>query len=75
MGWIIWVLAIAVYLAIGAFICGLANDEQAICFYMTLWPLLGVGYVLMKLSEIPVNLGFEVRMAWRKYKRNKEKKL
>lgn len=69
MSWIIWVLAIAVYLAIGAFICGLADDEQVVGLYMTLWPLLGVMYVVITLSEIPVNLGSKVRMAWRKYKK------
>lgn len=75
MHWIIGIVAILAYLAIGGFICGLADDEQVAGLYMFLWPLLGVMYVLMKLSEIPVNLGFKVRMKWRKYKRNKEKQL
>ena len=60
--WII--LAALAYIAVGAFICGIMDEEDYILWFISFWPIIGLVIILVMITKLPFDLGYKINEWW-----------
>lgn len=61
----VWiVLAAIAYIAVGAFICGIMDEEDYIILYISCWPIIGLIFILAAIAKLPFDLGYKINEWW-----------